>query len=46
MPFVYDIAMGVRRGDLTLKAEIESVLARRHGEIRQVLDDFRVPLVP
>jgi ABC-type amino acid transport substrate-binding protein len=46
MPFVYDIAMGVRRGDLTLKVEIESVLARRRGEIRQVLDDFRVPLVP
>jgi hypothetical protein len=46
MPFVYGIAMGVRHGDMALKDEIESVLARRHGEIRKVLDDFRVPLVP
>jgi len=46
MPFVYDIAMGVRHGDVAFKDEIESVLARRRGEIRKVLDDFRVPLVP
>jgi mxaJ protein len=45
MPFVYDIAMGVRRGDVAFKDEIESVLARRRVEIRQVLDDFRVPFV-
>lgn len=46
MPFVYDIAMGVRHGDVALKDEIESVLERRRVEIRKVLDDFRVPLVP
>jgi mxaJ protein len=45
MPFVYDIAMGVRRGDLAFKDEIESVLARRRDEIGKVLDDFRVPRV-
>jgi mxaJ protein len=46
MPFVYDIAMGVRRGDVAFRDEIESVLARRQVEIRQVLDDFRVPFAP
>jgi mxaJ protein len=46
MPFVYDIAMGVRRGDLSFKDEIDAVLVRRQVEIRKVLDDFRVPLVP
>lgn len=46
MPFVYDIAMGVRHGDMAFKAEIESVLQRRRVEIDRVLEDFRVPLVP
>jgi mxaJ protein len=46
MPLVYDIAMGVRRGDLAFKEEIESVLARRRIEISKLLDDFRVPRVP
>jgi quinoprotein dehydrogenase-associated probable ABC transporter substrate-binding protein len=45
MPFVYDIAMGVRRGDVAFKDEIETTLARRHSEISKVLDDFQVPRV-
>jgi mxaJ protein len=46
MPFVYEIAMGVRRGDVAFKDEIEAVLDRRRVEIRKVLDDYQVPLVP
>jgi mxaJ protein len=46
MPFVYDIAMGVRHGDVAFKDEIEAVLERRRVEIGKVLDDFRVPVVP
>ena len=46
LPFAYDIAMGMRHGDVAFKDEIESVLQRRRVEIDRVLRDFRVPLLP
>ena len=33
LPFVYDIAMGVRRDNPALKAEVEGVLIRKRAEI-------------
>jgi mxaJ protein len=45
MPMAYDIAMGVRHGDVALRGEIETVLVRRRGEISKVLEEFRVPVV-
>ena len=45
LPFVYDIAMGVRRGDNALRDEIEEVLERRRGEIERILDEYGVPRV-
>ena len=45
LPSAFDISMGVRPGDNTLKAQLEKVLERRQVEIRKVLTDYRVPLV-
>ncbi|HEX3554110.1 MAG TPA: substrate-binding domain-containing protein [Thermoanaerobaculia bacterium] len=43
LPFVYDIAVGVRRGDERLRGEIDTVLERRRGEIDSLLDRYGVP---
>ena len=45
LPYVYDIGLGVRRGDDSLKARLEAVLGRRQHEIRALLAQFGVPLV-
>jgi len=46
LPFVFDIAMGVRRGDSTFKARIESVIASRQPAIDSILDAYGVPRLP
>lgn len=43
LPFVFDISVGVRRGDAALKAELEAVLARRHREVEALLTEYGVP---
>ncbi len=43
LPFVYDISMGVRRGDDELRQRLEEFLARRRPEIARVLDEYGVP---
>jgi mxaJ protein len=45
LPFVYDISMGVRRGDDALRARIQGVLERRRPEIDSILDAYGVPRV-
>ncbi|HEX8138004.1 MAG TPA: substrate-binding domain-containing protein [Pyrinomonadaceae bacterium] len=45
LPFVYDISMGVRRGDDAFREELETVLARRRREIEAILDEYGVPRV-
>lgn len=45
LPFVFDIAMGVRRGDEALHAALEDVIARRQAEIDAILERFHVPTV-
>jgi mxaJ protein len=44
--FAFDISMGVRKGDKELRGRLEEALARRHDEIRRVLEDYGVPLLP
>ncbi|MFL5594915.1 MAG: substrate-binding domain-containing protein [Gemmatimonadaceae bacterium] len=44
LPFVFDIGMGVRHGDTTFRASLQSVLARRRTAIRRILDEYGVPL--
>lgn len=43
LPFVYDISMGVRRGDDALKEELERILELKRAEIDKILDDYDVP---
>ena len=43
LPFVYDISMGVRRGDDALKEELERILEQKRAEIDKILDDYGVP---
>jgi mxaJ protein len=44
--FAFDISMGVRKGNKELKQKLEDALARKHGEIEHILEDFGVPLLP
>ena len=43
--FVFEIAMGTRRGDRPLHDAVEAVIARDGAKIRQILREFGVPLV-
>jgi quinoprotein dehydrogenase-associated probable ABC transporter substrate-binding protein len=45
LPFVYDISMGVRRGDQQLKDQLEEVLAKRRADIDRLLNEYGVPRV-
>jgi mxaJ protein len=45
LPFVFDISMGVRRGDTKLQAELDGVLERRRPEIEALLNRYGVPRV-
>jgi mxaJ protein len=45
MPFVFDMAMGVRRADVDLRFRLDSVIARRQPEIAAILDEYSVPRV-
>lgn len=46
MPVAYELAMGVRRGDEALRAEVQAVLDRRRTDIQAILADYGVPLLP
>jgi mxaJ protein len=43
LPFVFDIAMGVRRGDPVLRDSLDAVIARRRRDIDRILADYGVP---
>jgi mxaJ protein len=45
LPFVFDIAIGVRRSDSTLRASLDAVLMRRRAEIARILDAYAIPRV-
>jgi mxaJ protein len=45
LPFVFDISMGVRRGDDALLAQLEQFLERRRPDIERLLDDYGVPRI-
>ena len=45
LPFVFDISMGVRRGDDAFREELEQILVRRRAEIESLLDEYGVPRV-
>ena len=43
LPFVFDIAMGVRRGDAVLRDSLDAVIGRRQHDIDRILADYGVP---
>lgn len=43
LPFVFDIAMGVRRGDTVLRDSLDAVIVRRQHDIDRILADYGVP---
>lgn len=45
LPFVFDISMGVRRGDQELRDQLEQVLEQRRADIDRILEDYKVPRV-
>jgi hypothetical protein len=45
VPFVFQIAMGVRPEDSLLLRQVDSVLARHRAEVRRILGEYGVPLV-
>src|SRR2546430_7445063 len=45
LPFVFDIGMGVRRGDTTFRASLQSVLTRRRPDIQHILTEYGVPQI-
>ena len=45
LPFVFDIAMGVRRADSTFRHQLDNIIARRHAGIDSILTAYGVPLV-
>jgi mxaJ protein len=46
LPFTFAISMGVRKGDLALRDQLEQVLQNRRAQIRAILDNFGVPQLP
>lgn len=46
LPFVFDIAMAVRRGDDSLRVRLDAIIEHRQGEIQKLLQDYGVPLLP
>ena len=44
-PMVFDISMGVARGDGALRAELDAAMARHRAEVDAILADYGVPRV-
>lgn len=44
--FSYSMSLGVRRGDSAWRSVLDAELVRRRGDIRRILEDYGVPLVP
>jgi mxaJ protein len=45
LPMVFDIALGVRRGDTALAVRLENAMDRRQSDIDALLDEYHVPRV-
>ncbi|MDE2180668.1 MAG: substrate-binding domain-containing protein [candidate division NC10 bacterium] len=46
IPFTFEFSMGVREGDTALKKDLEEAISKRRAEIRKILEDYGVPLLP
>ena len=43
LPMVYEISVGVRRGDLSLLRDVDRILASHRAEVEAILRRYRVP---
>jgi mono/diheme cytochrome c family protein len=46
VPLAFDISMGVKKGNQALKSQLDGVIDRRQADIRAILEDYGVPLMP
>lgn len=46
LPFTFAISMGVRKGNVALRDELEQILLNRRADISAILDDYGVPQLP
>jgi mxaJ protein len=46
LPLIYDIAMGVRRKDDTLRNALDDIIRRKRPQIDSILAAYGVPIVP
>ena len=46
VPLSFDISMGVRKGNTAFKTQLEAAIDRRGGDIKAILEDYGVPLMP
>jgi mxaJ protein len=46
VPLSFGIAMGVKKGNQELKSQLEAAIDRRQSDIRIILEEYGVPLVP
>lgn len=46
LPFTFEFSMGVKEGNKELKAELEEAISKRYAEIRKILEEYGVPLLP
>jgi mxaJ protein len=44
-PFAFDIALGVRRSDRELRAQLDSALVHRRADIDRILREYGVPVI-
>ena len=45
LPFVFDMSMGVRRADSTLRDTLDAIIVRRRASIDSLLDSYGIPLL-
>lgn len=46
LPFTFEISMGVRKGNVALRNDLEKVLAARRADIQKILAAYGVPQLP
>ena len=46
VPLSFDISMGVKKGNTAFKSELEAAIDRRSADIKAILEEYGVPLMP
>src|SRR5581483_3973803 len=46
LPFTFAISMGVRKGDVALRDQLEKIILDRGAELRAILNEYGVPQLP